>query len=107
MVYNMFFFGWKVLLFIYQLVGMCVIVYLRRFVFQNILYIDDRFVVCSGSDSEYDELVMMDVNRLVYVLVELLIRLGYILLIGKCLLVLFFCKKYFGFFDFVRQVYIF
>lgn len=85
---------------------MCVTVYLRRFALQNTLYIDDRFVVCSGSDSELDELVMMDANRLVYVLVELLTRLGYTLSTGKCSLVLSSCKKYLGFFDSVRQAYI-
>lgn len=84
----------------------CVTVYLRRFALQNTLYIDDRFVVCSGSDSEHDELVMMDANRLVYVLVELLTRLGYTLSTGKCSLVLSSCKKYLGFFDSVRQAYI-
>lgn len=81
---------------------MCVTVYLRRFALQNTLYtlytcIDDRFVVCSGSDSEHDELVMMDANRLVYVLAELLTRLGYTLSTGKCSLVSSSCKKYLGF----------
>lgn len=97
MVYNTLPFGWKASSFIYQSVGMCVTVYLRRFALQNTLYIDDRFVVCSGSDSEHDELVMMDANRLVYVLVELLTRLGYTLSTGKCSLVSSSCKKYLGF----------
>lgn len=66
-VYDTLPFGWKASPFIHQSVGMFVTVYLRRFALQNTLYIDDRFVVCSGSDSENDELVMMDANRLVYV----------------------------------------
>lgn len=109
MVYNTLPFGWKASPFIYQSVGMCETVYLRRFAFQNTLYIDDRFVVCSGSDSEHDELVMIDENRLVsmYVLVELLTRLEYTLSSGKCSLVSSSCKKYPGFLvDSVRQAYI-
>lgn len=103
-VYDTLPFGWKASPFIHQSVGMFVTVYLRRFALQNTLYIDDRFVVCSGSDSENDELVMMDANRLVYVLVEMLTRVGYTLSLGKCSLVSSTCKKYLGFLvDSVRQ----
>lgn len=54
MVYYTLPFGWKALPFIYQSVGMCVTVCLRRFALQSTLYIDDRFVVSRGSDSEND-----------------------------------------------------
>lgn len=71
------------------------------------MYIDDRFVVSRRSDSENDKLVMMDANRLVCVLVELLTRLGYTLLLGKCSIVPSTCKKYLGFLvNSVTQAYI-
>lgn len=44
----------------------------------NFLYIDDRFVVIRGFDFVDDVKVYEEVRRLVYGLVELLIRLGYI-----------------------------
>lgn len=106
-VHNTLPFGWKASPFIYQSVGMCVTVHLMIFALQNTLCIYDRFVVSRGSDSENDELVLMDANSLVYILVELLTRLGYTLSLGKCSLVPSTCKKYLGFLvDFVRKAYI-
>lgn len=103
-VYNTLPFGWKASPFIYQSVGMCVTVHLMIFALQNTLCIYDRFVVSRGSDSENDEL---NANRLVYILVELLTRLGYTLSLGKCSLVPSTCKKYLGFLvDSVRKAYI-
>lgn len=73
----------------------------------NFLYIDDRFVVIRGFDFVDDVKVYEEVRRLVYGLVELLIRLGYILVLSKCFLNFLSCKRYLGFLvDLVREVYI-
>lgn len=51
---------------------------------------------------------MVDAQRLLYVLVELLTRLGYTLSLEKCSLVPSTCKKYIGLFgDSASQAYIF
>jgi hypothetical protein len=104
MVYNTLPFGWKASPFIYQTVGMCVTTYLRKLSVQNTLYIDDRFVVSKGSDKRGEELALMEARKLVYVMVELLTRLGYTLSLSKCSLVPSTCKRCLGFLvDSVRQ----
>lgn len=81
MVYNTLPFGWQASLFIYQTIGMCLTAYLRKLSVQNTLYIDDRFIV------QDEEIVIIETRKLVYVVVELLTRLGNTLSLSKCSLV--------------------
>ena len=95
-------FGWKASPYIYQTIGMSVTSYLREFSIENVLYIDDRLVVSSGSESAH-----LEARKLAYGMLELLTRLGYTLAVRKCSLEPSTQKKFLGFIiDSVRQAYI-
>lgn len=100
-------FGWKASPFIYQSIGMCVTSYLRKLNVLNTLYIDDRFSVTRGGPLQSSEEKEFEGRRLVYVMLEVLTRLGYTLSLKKCSLVPEFCKKFLGFFvDSEKQAFI-
>ena len=104
-------FGWKASPFIYQSIGMSVTSYLRSLGMLNTLYIDDRFAVTKGSNSNDHDLALRSLEiegyRLSYSLLELLPRLGYTLSLKKCSLVPSSCKKLLGFLvDSVKQTFV-
>jgi hypothetical protein len=98
-------FGWKGSAFVYQTIGMCVTSYLRSLSILNTLYIDDRFAV---SNPTLDGPGHKESSAcLTYVVLQVLMRLGYTLSLNKCSLEPSTCKKFLGFLvDSEKQAYI-
>ncbi|KAJ8318996.1 hypothetical protein KUTeg_004087 [Tegillarca granosa] len=92
-------FGWKASPYIYQSIGMQVTSYLRKQKFFTVQYIDDKIAITSkGFKNQGDhQSYVLDDNSMVYVLVEILTRLGYTLPVNKCQLTPSSRVKYLGF----------
>ncbi|XP_069129670.1 uncharacterized protein [Argopecten irradians] len=105
MVYTVIPFGWKASPYIYQTTGMVVTSYLRSISVVTTQYIDDRMAVAGKGVGGLQ--VLYEAEKVAYVLVEVLTRLGYTLALEKCSLVPSTCIRFLGYLiDSVRQAYI-
>lgn len=96
-------FGWKASAFVYQTIGMQVTTFLRELGIITLQYIDDRLLVASNSTGSFQS----DINKVSFVMVELLTRLGYTLSLKKSRLVPSTKLKFLGFIvDSAKQAFI-
>ena len=86
LVYNTIPFGFKASAYIYHTTGSIPIGYCRSFGVPALLYIDDRLLgeFGGGRKSEHGDITAA--NRSLYILCQVLVRLGYFLNLGKCVL---------------------
>lgn len=117
-------FGWKMSPYIYQTIGMQVTSYLRQIGISTIQYIDDRFAACNDSTCvEYNDVVEIETllndwnfnsnlrnlkpNAMLYIMLQILTKLGYTLSLTKCQFAPSTCVKYLGFLvDSVQEAFI-
>ncbi|MES9881504.1 MAG: reverse transcriptase domain-containing protein [Sedimenticola sp.] len=112
--YNVLPFGWKASAYIYQTTGMQVTSYLRSYGMLTTQYIDDRMAVSSdvnacttGCNNDVRSLYSFSPQKLVYVILEILSRLGYTLALKKCQLQPSTRVRFLGFIiDSIRKAYI-
>lgn len=99
-------FGWKASPFIYQTIGMTVTSYLRNRSVVTTQYIDDRLGAANTQLGSSDKDTYEAAQKVAYVLLELLTRLGYTLALGKCSLTPRKCMRFLGFIiDCVEEAY--
>ena len=93
-------FGFKAAAFVYQTVGMQVTSYLRALGMTTMQYIDDRMSATAVSrlSGHQHDISLLDGPRLVYVLVEIMTRLGYTFSLKKSQLIPSTRIKFLGFY---------
>lgn len=97
-------FGWKISPFIYQTIGMQVTTYLRHLNIENIQYIDHRLLIYRPPKDASN--TSRGSHEHVYILLQILTRLGYTLALQKCQLIPSTSVKYLGFIiDSEKQAY--